>query len=37
MAMVLRVFGPYGIIFGNICVFVNVAKVMMLRDFGIYV
>jgi hypothetical protein len=34
MVMLLRGFGPYGIIF--ICV-ITVAKVMLLRDFGFYV
>jgi hypothetical protein len=30
--LLLRDFGPYGIIFMNVCVVITVAMVMMLRD-----
>jgi hypothetical protein len=32
--LLLRDFGPYGIIFMNMCVVISVAEVMLLRDFG---
>jgi uncharacterized YccA/Bax inhibitor family protein len=31
--LLLRDFEPYGIIFMNVCVVINVAMVMLLRDF----
>jgi uncharacterized YccA/Bax inhibitor family protein len=34
--LLLRDFGPYGIIFINVCVVTTVAMVMLLRDFGLY-
>jgi uncharacterized YccA/Bax inhibitor family protein len=34
--LLLRDFGPYGIIFMNVCVVITVAIVMLLRDFGTY-
>jgi hypothetical protein len=37
MVMLLRDFGPYGIIFMNVRVDITVAMVMLLRDFGPYV
>jgi hypothetical protein len=30
-------FGPYGIIFMNVCLVITVSTVMLLRDFGRYV
>jgi hypothetical protein len=33
----LRDFGPYVIVFRNVCVVTTVAMVMLLRDFGLYV
>jgi uncharacterized YccA/Bax inhibitor family protein len=32
--LLLRDFGPYGIIFMNVCIVITVAMVMLLRDFG---
>jgi uncharacterized YccA/Bax inhibitor family protein len=32
--LLLRNFGPYVIIFMNVCVVITVAMVMLLRDFG---
>jgi hypothetical protein len=32
--LLLRDFGPYVIIFMNVCVVITVAMVMLLRDFG---
>jgi hypothetical protein len=29
-------FGPYGIVFMNVCVVITVAMVLLLRDFGPY-
>jgi hypothetical protein len=34
--LLLRNFGPYGIIFMNVCVLRAVAMVMLLKDFGPY-
>jgi hypothetical protein len=34
--LILRGFGPYKIIFMNVCVVITVAMVMLLRDFGSY-
>jgi hypothetical protein len=34
--LVLRNFGPYGVIFMNVCVVINVAVVMLLRDSGLH-
>jgi hypothetical protein len=34
--LLLRHFGPYGIIFVNGCVVITVAIVMLLKDFGPY-
>jgi hypothetical protein len=35
--LLLRDFGPYGIIFMNVCVVITVAMVILLQDFGPYV
>jgi hypothetical protein len=32
--LLFRDFGPYGIIFKNVCVIITVAMVMLLRYFG---
>jgi hypothetical protein len=34
VAMLLTDFGPFGIIFLNLCVIITVAMVTILRDFG---
>jgi uncharacterized YccA/Bax inhibitor family protein len=34
MVMLLRDFGPNGVIFMNVCVVISVAMVILLRDFG---
>jgi uncharacterized YccA/Bax inhibitor family protein len=34
--LLLRDFGPYGLIFINVCVVITVAMVMLLRNFGPY-
>jgi hypothetical protein len=34
--LLLRNFGPYGIIFINVCVVITIAMVMLLKDFGVY-
>jgi uncharacterized YccA/Bax inhibitor family protein len=34
--LLLRDFGPYGIIFMNVCVVITVAMLMLLREFGPY-
>jgi uncharacterized YccA/Bax inhibitor family protein len=33
MGMMFRDFGPYGIIFMNVCVVITVATIMLLKDF----
>jgi hypothetical protein len=34
--LLLKDFGPYGIIFMNVCVLIAVAVIMVLRDLGPY-
>jgi hypothetical protein len=36
IGLLLRDFGPYGIIFINVCVVITVAIIILLRDFGPY-
>jgi hypothetical protein len=35
--LLFRDFGPYGIIFMNVCVVITVAMAMLLREFGHYI